>query len=83
MRELDESAVRSWARTALFDPFVTHMVVGQHWNSTPFPFGALYDARNVRANPEHLFAPMGNALIAIQSKILLIIGNYTIANYRI
>ena len=37
MRELDESAVRSWARTALFDPFVTHMVVGQHWNSTPFP----------------------------------------------
>lgn len=69
MRELDESAVRSWARTSLFDPFVTHMVVGQHWNSTPFPFGALYDARNVRANPEHLFALMGNALIAIQNPV--------------
>lgn len=69
MRELDESAVRSWARTSLFDPFVTHMVVGQHWNSTPFPFGALYDARNARANPENLFAMMGNALTAIQNPV--------------
>lgn len=69
MRELNESAVRSWARTSLFDPFVTHMVVGQHWNSTPFPFGALYDARNARANPENLFAMMGNALTAIQNPV--------------
>lgn len=69
MRELDETAVRAWARTSLFDPFITHMVVGQHWNSTPFPFGALYDARNVRANPENLFAMMGNALTAIQNPV--------------
>lgn len=69
MRRYDHFAVRAWARTALFDPFVTHMVVGQHWNSTPFPFGALYDSQHVRDEPIRLYNMAGNAISALKNPV--------------
>lgn len=69
MRRYDQFAVRAWARTSLFDPFLTHMVVGQHWNSTPFPFGALYDSQGIRAEPIRLYNMAGNAISALKNPV--------------